>query len=218
MAARAQRRLDLETDLRLAVSTGQFVLHFQPIVSLSARTIVGGEALIRWQRDDGTLIAPGEFISLAEETGLIIPLGQWVLEEACRAINRFDQAIGCRHVPQHPYQHLRRPVSPARFRRAGDVDPERARRRSGENHPRSDRKHDDGRRRSSDPPTAVAARHRRSPGDRRFRRRVFKPWLAQPPAGAIAQNRPLVRGGNGNRPRHGGDHPLARRRWAAISV
>ncbi len=111
MAARAQRRLDLETDLRLAVSTGQFVLHYQPIVSLSARTIVGGEALIRWQRDDGTLIAPGEFISLAEETGLIIPLGQWVLEEACRAINRFDQAIKHRHIPS---VHVN--ISAAQFR------------------------------------------------------------------------------------------------------
>jgi len=99
MAARAQQRLDLETDLRLAVSTGQFVLHYQPIISLSDRTIVGGEALIRWRRDDGTLIAPGEFISLAEETGLIIPLGQWVLEAVCRAINRFDQAIGRPHLP-----------------------------------------------------------------------------------------------------------------------
>ena len=99
MAARAQRRLDLESDLRLAVSAGQFMLHFQPIVSLSARTIVGAEALIRWQREDGTLVAPGEFVALAEETGLIIPIGQWVLEEACRTINQIDEQLGHHQTP-----------------------------------------------------------------------------------------------------------------------
>lgn len=99
MAARAQRRLDLESDLRLAVSAGQFILHFQPIVSLSARTIVGAEALIRWRREDGALVAPGEFVALAEETGLIIPIGQWVLEEACRTINQIDEQLGHHQAP-----------------------------------------------------------------------------------------------------------------------
>lgn len=99
MAAKAQRRLDLETDLRQAISQSQFLLHFQPIVSLSARTIVASEALIRWLRDDGTLVSPGEFIPLAEETGLIIPMGQWVLEEACRATRRWDEQLGTRLAP-----------------------------------------------------------------------------------------------------------------------
>jgi EAL domain-containing protein (putative c-di-GMP-specific phosphodiesterase class I) len=100
MAARAQRRLDLETDLRRAVIDGQFVLHYQPIVSLSARTIVACEALIRWQRPDGTLVYPSEFIPLAEEIGVIIPIGEWVLEEVCRAIIRWDHALGDRKAPE----------------------------------------------------------------------------------------------------------------------
>lgn len=113
MAARAQRRLDLESDLRLAVSAGQFILHFQPIVSLSARTIVGAEALIRWRREDGALVAPGEFVALAEETGLIIPIGQWVLEEACRTINQIVSSWGI----------TRRRLSMSTFRPSSSANP-----------------------------------------------------------------------------------------------
>jgi diguanylate cyclase (GGDEF)-like protein/PAS domain S-box-containing protein len=111
MAAQAQRRLDLETDLRQAVLEGQFQILFQPIVSLSARTIVSCEALIRWLRPDGTVVLPGEFIPLVEEMGLVIPVGQWVLEEVCRTIVRWDSALGDRLAPE---VHIN--ISPDQFR------------------------------------------------------------------------------------------------------
>ena len=111
MAAQAQRRLELETDLRRAVLAGQFELHYQPIVSLSARTIVACEALIRWRRPGGELVLPGEFIPLAEDTGLVIPIGQWVLEEVCRTIQAWDEVLGDRRAPDI---HVN--ISPDQFR------------------------------------------------------------------------------------------------------
>jgi predicted signal transduction protein with EAL and GGDEF domain len=81
----AVARLRMESDLRRAVERGEFVLHYQPIVSLDTRTLKGFEALARWQRD-GQIVNPADFIPLAEETGLIVPLGAWVLREACEQL------------------------------------------------------------------------------------------------------------------------------------
>ncbi len=78
------RRLDLEADLRQAIERHELVLHYQPIIDLTSNGLVGVEALVRWARPDRPLVYPYEFINVAEESGLIMPMGAWILGEACR--------------------------------------------------------------------------------------------------------------------------------------
>lgn len=84
MNASAWQRLQLETELRHALVREEFVLHYQPKVDLETGKIVGMEALLRWQSPERGLVAPGEFIPLLEETGLILAVGEWVLRAACK--------------------------------------------------------------------------------------------------------------------------------------
>jgi diguanylate cyclase (GGDEF)-like protein/PAS domain S-box-containing protein len=91
MNQQAKERLRMESDLRHALERGEFVLHYQPIVALSEGRLSGFEALVRWQHPERGLVRPDLFIPIAEETGLIVPLGSWVLSEACRTMRAFHQ-------------------------------------------------------------------------------------------------------------------------------
>jgi diguanylate cyclase (GGDEF)-like protein/PAS domain S-box-containing protein len=98
MNVRATRRLMQQNGLRRALKHDEFVLHYQPQVNLESGSIIGAEALIRWRDPEAGLIFPEQFISAAEECGLIIPLGKWVLRETCRQIRDWLDA-GLSAVP-----------------------------------------------------------------------------------------------------------------------
>jgi diguanylate cyclase (GGDEF)-like protein len=97
MTARAQETLRISNDLRRAIERKEFVLHYQPQIDLVTGHIVGAEALVRWQHPEWGLVFPGKFIGVAEDTGLIQPIGEWVLREACRQ-NKAWQAAGLPHI------------------------------------------------------------------------------------------------------------------------
>ena len=92
MNQRIRQRLEIEADLRQAIEHGELELHYQPKFSISGRTLSGLEALVRWRHPEKGMVQPGDFIPLAEETGLVIPIGEWVLREACRQIKRWRAA------------------------------------------------------------------------------------------------------------------------------
>jgi diguanylate cyclase (GGDEF)-like protein/PAS domain S-box-containing protein len=83
--------LKLETELRLAVQNNEFVMHYQPIVDLKSGRIVGFEGLVRWMHPERGIVSPNSFIAIAEETGLIVPLGWWVLEESCGQAHQWQE-------------------------------------------------------------------------------------------------------------------------------
>ena len=93
MDARMRQRRDLEMDLRQALVNGEFELHYQPLVTLDNNEITGFEALVRWKHPVRGTISPGDFIPVAEETGLIIQLGDWVLRKACEETAAWPESL-----------------------------------------------------------------------------------------------------------------------------
>jgi diguanylate cyclase (GGDEF)-like protein/PAS domain S-box-containing protein len=97
LSERASCRMQLEKELRQAIKERRFVVFYQPKICLHSNRVSGLEALVRWKKADGTMMSPSEFIPPAEETGLIIPLGEIVLEESCRAMQHLDN-LGLDHM------------------------------------------------------------------------------------------------------------------------
>jgi EAL domain-containing protein (putative c-di-GMP-specific phosphodiesterase class I) len=93
MHQRVAQRLKLESDLRRALDDGHLCVYYQPVFELPGQRIVGVEALVRWLHPDRGMILPLDFIPVAEDTGLIVPLGRWVLKEACAQVRRWQQEI-----------------------------------------------------------------------------------------------------------------------------
>jgi diguanylate cyclase (GGDEF)-like protein len=110
MRTNAVLRLELETGLRDAIARKQMRMYFQPIVQLASRGFKEIEALVRWQHPTLGLIAPADFIPIAEETGLIIPLGQWILDESCRQV-----AVWQKQFPSDPPLQVSVNLSPRQF-------------------------------------------------------------------------------------------------------
>lgn len=114
MNTRMQENLQLIAGLRSALQHQEFVLHYQPVVEIGSGRIVGAEALIRWVSADGTLVAPSSFIPAAEKSGLIVEIGAWVIQEACRQMVVWQQAGHAQFV-------MAVNLSPVQFRR-GNVE------------------------------------------------------------------------------------------------
>ena len=113
----AMRQMQLENDLRRALERGEFRVYYQPIVSLTTGRLAGFEALMRWQHPERGLVSPGDFIPIAEETGLILPMGEWILMEACRQLSDWQKKY-----PQYRRLSMSVNISSRQFSQRGTID------------------------------------------------------------------------------------------------
>lgn len=117
MREQAQTRIELESDLRYALERHELKLDYQPIIALPSEQITGFEALLRWHHPQRGIIAPLDFIPIAEETGLIVPIGEWVLRKACRQLKAWQTRF-----PQSPPVTMSVNVSGTQFAKSDFVD------------------------------------------------------------------------------------------------
>ena len=117
MHNQAMLQMQLENDLRRAIEREEFVVYYQPIVSLTTGRLTGFEALVRWMHPERGMISPGDFIPIAEETGLILPMGQLILREACRQLSEWQ-----RLYPQHRRLSMSVNISSRQFSQHGIID------------------------------------------------------------------------------------------------
>ena len=113
-----QAELQLEGDFDGALQRREFELFYQPIVSLESNEVLGFEALVRWRHPVLGMIAPLDFIPIAERTGFIVPLGTWILHEACLRLTEWHRSLPLRERPLGVGQHLERPVERSHARRS----------------------------------------------------------------------------------------------------
>ncbi len=130
MYERAMDRMELESDLRSAIELEELVVHYQPIINLQTGQLWGLEALVRWEHPERGLLNPDEFVPVAEETGLIVPLGEWVLKEACRQAREWQDdypdatslAISV-NLSARQFQHAEFPKAVARVLEETGLEP-----------------------------------------------------------------------------------------------